>query len=140
MASKLFNLPQTIVVAIGISVIPGISAALAVFEEKKARSLTESAFRLTSLLAFPCAVGLAVLSKPILSMLYYNKLADAAEAAPLLVYLTPAVFLVAMVSVTNSVLQGSGKIWVPVITVTLSSLLPTMFLLEHPVSISAVLP
>lgn len=123
MASKLFNLPQTIVVAIGISVIPGISAALAVFEEKKARSLTESAFRLTSLLAFPCAVGLAVLSKPILSMLYYNKIADAAEAAPLLVYLTPAVFLVAMVSVTNSVLQGSGKIWVPVITVTLGGII-----------------
>jgi stage V sporulation protein B len=56
-------------------------------------------------------------------MLYYNKLADAAEAAPLLVYLTPAVFLVAMVSVTNSVLQGSGKIWVPVITVTLGGII-----------------
>ena len=123
MASKLFNLPQTIVVAIGISVIPGISAALAVFEEKKARSLTESAFRLTSLLAFPCAVGLAVLSEPILSMLYYNKLADAVEASPLLVYLTPAVFLVAMVSVTNAVLQGSGKIWIPVITVTVGGII-----------------
>ena len=123
MASKLFNLPQTIVVAIGISVIPGISAALAVFEEKKARSLTESAFRLTSLLAFPCAVGLAVLSEPILSMLYYNKLADAIEASPLLVYLTPAVFLVAMVSVTNAVLQGSGKIWVPVVSVTIGGII-----------------
>ncbi|MBO5973574.1 MAG: polysaccharide biosynthesis protein, partial [Clostridia bacterium] len=123
MESKLFNLPQTIIVSIGISVIPGISAALAVFEEKKARSLTESAFRLTSLLAFPCAVGLAVLSKPILSMLYYNKLADATEAAPLLIYLTPAVFLVAMVSVSNSVLQGSGKIWVPVVTVTVGGVI-----------------
>ena len=123
MASKLFNLPQTIVVAIGISVIPGISAALAVFEEKKARSLTESAFRLTSLLAFPCAVGLGVLSEPILSMLYYNKLADAIEASPLLVYLTPAVFLVAMVSVTNAVLQGSGKIWIPVMTVTVGGII-----------------
>jgi len=123
MASKLFNMPQTIVVAIGISVIPGISAALAVFEEKKARALTESAFRLTSLLAFPCAIGLAVLSQPILSMLYYNKLADAIEASPLLVYLTPAVFLVAMVSVTNAVLQGSGKIWVPVVTVTVGGII-----------------
>ena len=123
MAVKLFNLPQTIIVGIGISVIPGISAALAKLEEKKARALTESAFRLTGLLAFPCAVGLAVLSKPVLSLLYYKQIEDAVAAAPLLVYITPAVFFVAMVTVTNAVLQASGKIWIPVITMSLGGVI-----------------
>lgn len=123
MAVKLFNLPQTIIVGIGVSVIPSISAALAKLEEKRARSLTESAFRLTGLLAFPCAIGLAVLSKPILSLLYFNQLEDAVEASPLLVYLTPAVFFVAMVTVTNAVLQASGKIWIPVITMSLGGVI-----------------
>ena len=123
MAVKLFNLPQTVIVGIGISVIPSISAALAKLEEKRARGLTESAFRLTGLLAFPCAVGLAVLSKPILSILYYNQLEDALASSPLLIYLTPAVFFVAMVTVTNAVLQASGKIWIPVITMSLGGVI-----------------
>jgi len=35
----------------------------------------------------------------------------------------PAVFLVAMVSVTNAVLQASGKIWVPVVTVSIGGII-----------------
>lgn len=123
MAVKLFNLPQTVIVGIGVSVIPGISAALAKVEENRSRLLTESAFRLTGLLAFPCAVGLAVLSKPIMSLLYFNQIEDAAVAAPYLVYLTPAVFFVAMVTVTNAVLQASGKIWIPVITMSVGGII-----------------
>ncbi|MBQ7625199.1 MAG: polysaccharide biosynthesis protein, partial [Clostridia bacterium] len=123
MSVKFFNLPQTVIVGIGVSVIPAIAAALAKREEDNARLFTESAFRLTGLLAFPCAIGLAVLSKPILSLFYYRQQSDAAEAAPLLVLLGPAVFFVAMVSVTNAVLQASGNIWLPVFSMTLGGLI-----------------
>ena len=123
MSVKFFNLPQTVIVGIGISVIPAIAAALAKREKDSARHFTESAFRLTGLLAFPCAVGLGVLSKPILSLFYIKQQSDAAEAAPLLVLLAPAVFFVAMVSVTNAVLQASGRIWIPVFTMTLGGLI-----------------
>ncbi len=123
MSVKFFNLPQTVIVGIGISVIPAIAAALATKEKDKARHFTESAFRLTGLLAFPCAVGLGVLSKPILSLFYIKQQSDAAEAAPLLVLLAPAVFFVAMVSVTNAVLQASGRIWIPVFTMTLGGII-----------------
>ncbi len=114
MAVKFFNLPQTVIVGVGVSIIPAISSALAKANRLQALKLTESAFRLTGLLAFPCAVGLGVLPNPIMGLLYYNQLEDVAVATPLLTLISPAVFLVAMVTVTNAVLQATGKIKIPV--------------------------
>jgi len=114
MAVKFFNLPQTLIVGVGVSIIPAISSALAKANRERALSLTESAFRLTGLLAFPCAVGLGVLPEPIMGLLYYRQLEDVAVASPLLTLISPAVFLVAMVTVTNAVLQAMGYINTPV--------------------------
>ena len=97
-AVKLFNLPLTLVTAIGVSLIPAISGALAVGSREKSVRLTESAFRLTGLLAFPCAVGLAVIPQPILEVLFVSQPEACALAAPLLRLLAPAVFLAGMVS------------------------------------------
>ena len=114
MARNFFNLPQTVVVGIGISIIPAISAALAKSNRERALQMTESSFRLTGLLSFPCAFGLALIPENIMLVLYFKKAADTAVAAPLLTLLGPAVFLVSMVTVTNSVLQAMGKVGVPV--------------------------
>lgn len=114
MAQKIFNLPQTIIACIGVSVIPAISAALALQQKKKARKLVESGLRLTGLMAFPCAVGLGLMAKPVLQILYYNQLADANAAAPLLQEFSIAVICVAFVSITGSILQSMGKVSIPV--------------------------
>ena len=118
---KLFNLPLTLVTAIGVSLIPAISGALALGQREKTRNLTESAFRLTGLLAFPCAVGLAVIPQPILQVLYGSQPEACAVAAPLLRLLAPAVFLAGMVSVTNPVLQALGKVNLPVLSMGLGA-------------------
>ena len=112
-AVKLFNLPLTLVTAIGVSLIPAISSALALRQTDKTRTLTESAFRLTGLLAFPCAVGLAVIPQPILNLLFGSQPEACALAAPLLRLIAPAVFLAGMVSVTNPVLQALGQVNLP---------------------------
>ncbi len=120
-AVKLFNLPLSLVVSIGVSLIPAISGALAVSRREKAQSLAESAFRLTGLLAFPCAVGLAAIPLPVLRVLFGSQ-GDACElAAPLLRLLAPAVFLAAMVSVTNPVLQAMGRVGLPVWSMVLGA-------------------
>lgn len=116
MSVKFFNLPQTVIVGIGVSVIPAISAALARRSREQAARLTESAFRLTALLALPCAVGLAVLPQPIMDLLYYKRPEDVLVAAPTLTLLGPAVVFVAMTSVTNAILQAQGKERMPVIS------------------------
>ena len=114
MAQKIFNLPQTIIACIGVSVIPAISAAMALQQKKKTRKLVESGLRLTGLMAFPCAVGLGLMAKPVLQILYYNQLADANAAAPLLQEFSIAVICVAFMSITGSILQSLGKVNIPV--------------------------
>ena len=114
MAQKIFNLPQTVIACIGVSVIPAISAAMALQQRKKTRKLVESGLRLTGLMAFPCAVGLGLMAHPVLGMLYYNQPADAAAAAPLLQEFSIAVIGVAFVSITGSILQSLGKVNIPV--------------------------
>ena len=114
-AVKLFNLPLTLVTAIGVSLIPAVSGALALRDRQKTVNLTESAFRLTGLLAFPCAVGLAAIPQPILGVLFVGQPEACALAAPLLRLLAPAVFFAGMVSVSNPVLQAMGRVDLPVI-------------------------
>jgi len=116
MAVKLFNLPQTLIVAISISVIPTIAAAYIRKNIPLANRTTETAFRLTALMAMPCAVGLAVLAEPILGLLYFNIPDEVAIAAPLLRIISPAVLMVGLVSVVNALLQGMGRERIPVIT------------------------
>ncbi len=121
-AVKLFNLPLSLVTAIGVSLIPAISASLAVGQRQQTGRFTESAFRLTGLLAFPCAVGLAVIPRPILDLLFGSQPEACALAAPLLRLIAPAVFLAGMVSVTGPVLQAMGKVGLPVWSMAIGAL------------------
>ncbi|MDP4109069.1 MAG: polysaccharide biosynthesis protein [Bacillota bacterium] len=122
MAVTLFNLPQTLVLAISVSVIPVIASSFARREFNGAVRTMESSIKITAVLALPAASGLVFLSGPILNLLYFNKPQDAAIAAPLLKILGLAVFFVAMVSLTNSILQAMGRVNVPVFTMLIGGI------------------
>lgn len=109
-AQTMFNLPLTIVVGLSMSIVPAISTAVAAKCSDEAKVTTGSALRITSLFAMPCAIGLSVLAKPILGLLYSD-----ADAYMLLQKLAIAVIFVAMVSVSNAVLQAYGKVYYPVV-------------------------
>ncbi len=108
-AIPMFNLPPTIVMALSLSVVPFISAAFAVKNMGEVKKLSESTIRITTLFSVPCAVGLSVLSGPILVAVYNN-----ARAASMLCILAYAVIFVCLVSVTTAMLQGAGYVYLPV--------------------------
>lgn len=122
MSVTLYNLPQTFVVAISVSIIPAISAFIAKNNRLKTAETIGTAFKLASMIAFPAGMGFLILSKPILNLLYYSKPEDVVIAAPLLSYLGIAVMFIALVSLSNSVLQAIGKINVPVFTMLIGGL------------------
>lgn len=109
-AMSLFNLPPSIVTSISMSVVPAISAALAIKDKAQSRLLTESSIRITTMFALPCAIGLSVLSSPILICLYNNSRAENS-----LSLLALSIIFVCIVSVTTSILQASGKVFIPVV-------------------------
>lgn len=109
-AMSLFNLPPSIVTSISMSIVPAISAALAIKDRLQSRLLTESSIRITTMFALPCAIGLSVLSSPILICLYNNSRAENS-----LSLLALSIIFVCIVSVTTSILQASGKVFIPVV-------------------------
>ncbi len=116
-AQTMFNLPLTIVVGLSMSSVPAISTAIAERKPDEAQGITASVLRITMLFALPCAVGYFVLSAPILRILYPD-----AYAALMLQKLAVAVPFVALVSVSNSVLQSYGKVYWPVINMLIGGI------------------
>ena len=121
-AVTLFNLAPTVVAALAVSVVPALSAALAVGDRKSAAQTTQSALRITVLVALPCAIGLSVLAQPVLSFIY-----DDASHAFLLNVMGIAVAFVTMVQVTNAVLQAHGRVWKPVLFIAAGGVVKVIF-------------
>ena len=108
-AMSLFNLPPSIVTSISMSIVPAISAALAIKNTMQAKILTESSIRITTIFSLPCAIGMSVLSSPILIALYNNT-----RAQYTLSILSLAIVFVCVVSVSTAILQASGHVYIPV--------------------------
>jgi len=122
MVGALFNLPQTVVAALSISVIPVVSGYYSRRNLEKTRRTTSSALRIAALVSMPAGVGFWLLSEPILQLIYFARPQDSAAGAPLLSLLGLAVFFVALVSMTNSILQAMGLARVPVYTMLVGGL------------------
>lgn len=107
LAVPMFNLPPTLVYPIAYSTVPEVVSALFSGEEEKAAKAMENSLRASVIIGLPCAVGLCVLSKPILNLFYR---ADSASlAAPLLTLLAPSSLFVCILAVTNSILHSCGE-------------------------------
>ncbi len=112
----IFALPCAFITTITISAIPAITAFLTKKDLDGARETEESAIRTMGLIAMPCAVGLFVLSEPIVRLLCpgYGE-SSVAIAAPILAILGITVIFNSMVLLLNAILQAHGDVTTPVI-------------------------
>ena len=69
MAKTIFNMPVAFVTPITVSIIPAITAYLTQEDHTNTRATGESAVRITGLICAPCAIGLAVLARPVMALL-----------------------------------------------------------------------
>ncbi len=113
-ALTLYNLPTAFMIPITASVIPSVSAARAVKDYKQGARISETALRTTALFAFPAGVGLSVLSKPIIRLLYPTTNVDL--AGEMLSVLAFATICVCIMLVCNSILQAHRMVTIPMIT------------------------
>ncbi len=110
-AITLFNMPAVIISAIATSAVPAIASANAGNDKKKSRSFTKSALLIAIVLALPCAVGMSILAKPILSLIYGGD----GSFSVLLNVMGIAVLFLTLVQIVNALLQSWGKVWIPVV-------------------------
>lgn len=113
-AITIINIPIAIASSMSSASMPGISATYATHRESETRHKVKQAIHMTMLIAIPASVGLFVLARPVVQFIYPQKEALDA-AAGLIRVLAITVILYGLSTLTNAVLQGIGKVNIPVI-------------------------
>lgn len=114
-----FNLPQTLITALAVSVLPTIASARASQNFTKVSKTLSTALRLTMIITLPAGAGFLLLSGPILRIFY--SVGVSVQGGPLMAMLGIAVPAVALVAVTNATLQAFGRIDLPLISMFLGA-------------------
>lgn len=115
LAVPLYNLIPSLLSPITLALMPLLGAAFTKGDEKGGRTALASAFRLSLLVAIPSALGLAVFSRPILSLIYQTAGDAVSVAAPALSMLAPAVIPAVLLAITGAALQATGHTLLPVL-------------------------
>lgn len=121
------NIPISIATAVSSAIIPGISAAYARRDETGARRQVGNAIRITSIVAIPSAVGLAVLARPI-TMLMFPQMESLELASSLLSLLAVTVIFYSISTITNAALQSIGRMNLPLVSAGIALVVQTVVL------------
>lgn len=113
-AVVLSEIPIAIAAAVSAAMLPEIASKFARRQKKAARNLCGQVIRVSMIVAIPASVGMAVLSKPV-TMLLFPQRATLDKAAALLTILCVTIAWYALSTITNAVLQGVGRVWIPAV-------------------------
>ena len=115
MSQTIFNMPCAFIAPITISAIPSITAALTLGRHSQVRATEESASRIMALISIPCALGLAVLAKPVMALLGGYTGAELELAGKLMALLGVCIVFNSFVLLSNAIMQAHGNVTLPVI-------------------------
>ncbi len=113
-ANPITNIPIAFATAMSSAIIPTISGSFEKGDKKGTRKKISDAIKTTMLISIPSAVGLMVLAKPVVFILYPQQ--DTLDmVAKILQVLAASVVFYGLSTLTNGVLQGTGYVNKPVI-------------------------
>ena len=118
-AITIYNLPSAFMVSLTACIVPAVSAALTKKDKIGAGKIAESALRVGALLALPAGVGLAVLSGPIIQMLYPETNQEIASHCLMVLGIASA--FVCMMLLCNAILQANGRAALPIWFIAIGS-------------------
>lgn len=121
----LVNVPIALANAMCSSIVPVLTKLMVREEYGRAKEKIGQAMRFTMIVAFPSAVGLAVLARPIISMLFKG---EVDMAVNMLHIGSVSVVFFAISTLTNGVLQGINRMKVPVRNAAISLAIHIVFL------------
>lgn len=124
-AMTVVNIPVAFASAMSSAVIPSISGCYARGEKKEAKKKIHQAIHTVMLISIPSAVGLCVLAEPVMGVLFPQK-ESLALASSLLRYMSVTVIFYGLSTLSNAILQGIGKVNVPVKNAAIALVLQTV--------------
>lgn len=123
-AMTVVNIPVAFASAMSSAVIPSISGCFARGEKKETKRKIHQAIQTVMLISIPAAVGLFALAEPVMGVLFPQK-KSLALASSLLRYLAVTVIFYGLSTLSNAILQGIGKVNVPVKNATIALVIQT---------------
>ncbi len=121
------NIPVAFASAMASAMIPSITQLMAKEEYEDAKHKIGIATKATMLIAIPSAIGIFVLAKPIITLLF-NQPESLDIAAKLLMAVSVSVIFFSLSTLSSSILQGLGKINIPIINAVIALVLQTAVL------------
>lgn len=107
----LTNVPIALSSALCSSMMPSLTTSIENRDYKTARHKVGLATRFAMILSIPCAVGLAVLGRPIIAMLFKG---EVELPAKLMMFGSISVIFYSLSTLSNGILQGIDKMRIPV--------------------------
>ena len=126
-AMQIINIPVAIASSMSAAIIPTIAGTYERHEKKETNRKVAQAIKVTMLISIPSAVGLFILAKPVVMLLYPQR-ASVDMVASMIRAMSAAVVFYALSTLTNAVLQESGKVNKPVLHALYSLIIQTLVL------------
>lgn len=113
-AVGLSNIPIAIASAMASAILPSIAGSFEKKNKKEVNQKIQTAIKTIMLIAIPAAVGMAVLARPIVWLLYNTNADSITLGGRLLTVLGPSIVFYSLSTLSNSMLQAVGKATRPV--------------------------
>lgn len=119
---SLITMPSVLIMGIAAAVVPGMAGACASRDRQDVSEKFNASLSLAFALSLPAAFGLAFLPKEVCGLLYPDFSAQNVDVfARLLTFGSGSIIFMAVLMTSNSVLQANGRLYIPVIALTLGS-------------------
>ncbi|MDP4092617.1 MAG: polysaccharide biosynthesis protein [Bacillota bacterium] len=102
---QLLNAPIAIMAALAATILPAISAAVALRDRKRIQNRVSFAMRVCFFITIPSALGLSILSDSIYRIIRYG------PGSELMLWGSVCLVMLAVVQIQTSILQGAGKLY-----------------------------
>lgn len=125
-ALTISNIPIAFASAMAAAMIPTVAQHVAARDIEGAKEKIGVAIKTTMIISIPCAVGLFVLARPVTGLLFSNTAEAEDLATKLLMTLALSVIFYALSTLNNQILQGLGKLNVPIINAGIALVVQTV--------------
>lgn len=129
-AMTVLNLPAGFLATLGVSIVPAISAAVAVSNRRRVRSLTRKGLIVAGVCGFCASAGIAIFGEFILQLLFHNT-----TSATMLRLCAPSVMFISVMQLSGAILQAMGyfgRAFISSLMVGVIKLLAALFLVSRP--------
>ncbi len=120
--TKISNIPIAFASAMSTALIPGISSDFVQGKLKGVRQKVAKSVKVTMLISIPCAVGIGVLAKPVMRVIFPQP--DSLDIASiLLACMAVSIVFYGLSTLTQGILQSIGRMKAPIINASLAVVL-----------------